>query len=827
MKKTLLLLLIPFIGIISKAQPDKNKVLPEIQNSIIWTPFEIVTNGGYAVFRKSFDLEKTGGEAQLELFADSRYLLWINGQYVMRGPCRFNPKRPEYNEIDVHHYLKKGNNVIVFLVHDYGDFLNGHIMKHVPGLAAILKISGEEFLRSDSTWRCSDKTMYQPAPESWNTIPDLMDARLDNGTWMKNDFDDSEWQKAKQVEGNLWGKMYRSELPLPQETKLKNIKLLPSNELLSAKLPLELIAGQEILIDYGTMAMAYTSIDLEAEAASSLTMKYALRYKNGNPVEMYGKGNTYTTRAGRQFFMTTDQWGSHYMKIKCDTGKVKIYDIQITDRRYPFERLGKFTCSNEVLTKLWEMAVKTIEVTTDDGYGSDARERNEWIQDASKASYQTSRVALAGPEKDGKPVFSDPGLLKNMLRHAAQSQLPDGRLLATFPTDRGPEDCHYVIEDYSCQWFEALNMYYDATADKEFVREMWPTAVAQLKWFLDRRSPRGLLLAREYSSFDNPFAYITCEGATINAYFYGALKVAQSLALLLDESQTATFYQRAAEDLKVSFNQQFWNESEKAYNSAFLKDKIYTPTVHAQLIALNYGLTTTERESDVRKWFLANYKNPGDVHLCSNNDYEKMVEMKAGINMPIMYYWVFSELYRTNTEELDKEAIGEMLRRWTPMVIYQQDAGTLSESFTNKIGEGANESCHNYGSVPAYFLSSYVLGVRRVGNVSEKHLLIEPRLGNLTFAKGVVVTEFGPVPISWKKSDNGKVLDFEIKLPDGIIADLHLPKLKGKSTLVLNKKILMKNEKSAKGVNEDGRWIIVKDIFGKCSGSITSNKNNN
>lgn len=108
----------------------------------------------------------------------------------MRGPCRFKSKRPEYNEVDIQHYLKKGANVIV-LVHDYGNFINGHMMNHVPGLAAILKISGKEFFRTDSTWRCFDKTMYQPAPKSWNTIPDIMDARLDNGMWMKNDFDDS------------------------------------------------------------------------------------------------------------------------------------------------------------------------------------------------------------------------------------------------------------------------------------------------------------------------------------------------------------------------------------------------------------------------------------------------------------------------------------------------------------------------------------------------------------------------------------------------------------------------------------------------------------
>jgi len=351
-------------------------------------------------------------------------------------------------------------------------------------------------------------------------------------------------------------------------------------------------------------------------------------------------------------------------------------------------------------------------------------------------------------------------------------------------------------------------------------KEMWPTLVAQMNWFLARRTQRGLLLAREYSSFDNPFAYITCEGATVNAYFYDALKVANNLAILTGDKEKATLYQRAAEVLKVSFNQQFWNETEKAYNSAFLKDKMYAPTVHAQLIALHYGLPTPEKESDIKKWFLLNYKNPGGFHCCTNNDFEKMVEMKAGINMPVMYYWVFSELYRSNTEAMDKEAMDEMLRRWTPQVNYKQDVGTLSESFTDENGEGASQSCHNYGAVPAYFLSSYVLGVRRSGNVLQKQLIIEPRLADLTFANGTVVTEFGTVNISWQKSLEGKSLSFNISIPKGINVELHLPILSENNTLILNKKVLVKDGIPTKEVSKKSRWYYIPKVSGEVEGIL-------
>ena len=517
-----------------------------LQSSMIWSSVNSLGKQEYIAFRKKFQLDEVSSQVSLQIFSDSRYILWINGQYVLRGPCRFNPKRPEYDIVDIGPFLVKGKNVIVVLAHNYGNAINGRIMKHVPGLTAILEMSGKEILRTDSTWQYNENTRYQASPESWNTVPDVIDSRKDAGDWILNDFDDSSWPFAKSIDGYQWGTMYPRGIPLPKETELKELMLLPSGKLLSTSLPLELTAGNEILIDFNCMAMAYTEMLLDAEEGSKLSMKYALRYENGKPVEMYGTGNTYVSRAGLQNFITTDQWGSHYMLVKCISGRIKILGLKIIDRRYPFERMGSFKCNDQILNDLWNMAVNTIEVTSDDGYGSDARERDEWLQDPAQPNFITTKVALVGPGPDGQKIFSDPRLLRNLLRHAAQSQLSDGRLLATFPTDRGPEDCHYVIDDYSCQWVEALKIYYNVTGDKEFLREMWPALTAQISWFLSHRTQRGLLLAREYTSFDNPLAYITCEGATINAFFYQALNDSEYLARVLGEKKEAIDYNQAA-----------------------------------------------------------------------------------------------------------------------------------------------------------------------------------------------------------------------------------------------------------------------------------------
>ncbi len=110
-----------------------------------------------------------------------------------------------------------------------------------------------------------------------------------------------------------------------------------------------------------------------------------------------------------------------------------------------------------------------------------------------------------------------------------------------------------------------------------------------------------------------------------------------------------------------------------------------------------------------------------------------------------------------------------------------------------------------------------------MGLVWEKPLLIEPRLADLNYANGVVVTEFGNVPVSWKKTHEGNTLDFSFSIPSGTTAIIHLPTLSKKNTLVMNGKLLVKNGIPQKEVLLEGRWIVVKGVSGKCSGSVTAN----
>ena len=224
------------------AHPLHADVAQTLQSSMIWSPAAPVGTQAYVAFRKEFNLaDVPAGPAMLHLFADSRYMLWVNGSQILRGPSRFNPKGPEYDSLDIQPYLQTGANSLVVLVHHYAGATSGRIMSHAPGLTVLLEADGQEILRSDTSWKSSNSTEYRPSPDAWSSIPDVIDARLSPGAWTTTDFDDTAWTAATPVDGSTWGALQARHTPLTKETELTGVKRLPGGEAVSSLLPIDLI----------------------------------------------------------------------------------------------------------------------------------------------------------------------------------------------------------------------------------------------------------------------------------------------------------------------------------------------------------------------------------------------------------------------------------------------------------------------------------------------------------------------------------------------------------------------------------------------------------
>jgi alpha-L-rhamnosidase len=226
--------------------------------------------------------------------------------------------------------------------------------------------------------------------------------------------------------------------------------------------------------------------------------------------------------------------------------------------------------------------------------------------------------------------------------------------------------------------------------------------------------------------------------------------------------------------LHPDFNRHLWDEAAGAYGAAvgpseiLPEDRMFRksidlksangltePTLHANLFALDRGLVPPERRDRVVSWVL---RHEDQIRQIMANHY------------------FFKLLCSLDEPRYDRKVLDRIRGGWRKMID--------SPWQTTWEAPDGGSKMHCYGIVPAHTLSTYVLGVRRDAPVAERKILIEPHLGDLTEASGTVVTEFGPVTVSWKKSD--AQCRFEIEVPQDVEATLAVPVSAGQESIRLN-----------------------------------------
>ena len=60
-------------------------------------------------FKKEYSL-KTLTKSIINIYAESRYKLYINNNLVAVGPCRASSEVKYYDQLDISEYIKKGKN---------------------------------------------------------------------------------------------------------------------------------------------------------------------------------------------------------------------------------------------------------------------------------------------------------------------------------------------------------------------------------------------------------------------------------------------------------------------------------------------------------------------------------------------------------------------------------------------------------------------------------------------------------------------------------------------------------------------------------------------
>lgn len=160
----------------------------------------------YQVFRKDFTVDTSEGKTELCITADSRYVLYFNGERLGQGPVRSWPSDQKYDVYDLTSRLREGKNTLAVLVHYWGVSTFQYIAGRGGLLCQVVNCNEEQeeiVAASDGTWLTTIHTGYsRKTPriccqlgfeEQFDAGLDLRDA---GGLWYENDYAADNWEQA-------------------------------------------------------------------------------------------------------------------------------------------------------------------------------------------------------------------------------------------------------------------------------------------------------------------------------------------------------------------------------------------------------------------------------------------------------------------------------------------------------------------------------------------------------------------------------------------------------------------------------------------------------
>lgn len=744
-------------------------------------------------FRKTFLLpDKKIKTALIKITGDTRYILWVNGIFICRGPAKGYPWIQPYDKIDIKNYLKVGRNSLAILLHIYGVSTFSNIWRNRAGIIVdgeVVFNDGESVgLYSDETW----KACYDPARSSegqrlsiQQSFQEIFDGRKEIQDWLSPDFDDSKWQNAN-VLGPAgippWYNMEERGIPFLKEEEVPFINVIKfytgknhpdykNNRCLREILyeeerrsisegkicvhmgsngvktltiyPTGLLRFSAVLLDIGKSSVGSPRLKIESNKGGEIIdLYYSMRgpdnkyfyFKPGHYCDI-ALLDRYICRKGTQVFEPFNFKGYRYLLLVFrNVNEVMNVSIKHNFISYPTESKGSFECSDEILNKIWKIGEWTLKCCMLDSYvDCPDREQGQWMGDA------------LIEEEVNFYSFGDPFLIRRMIRQCAQSQIPNGLLYGVFPTER--HSC--ILPDYNFTWLIAAEKYYFYTGDITILKEIYPVAEKNLNWFkgfAGKRyllgNPEGYWLFLDWSTIDK--SGLT---ASFNLWYVLALQSMQRISKIL--KQNPIQYSKQEEKVKESLLSTFYNKQFGFWNEAYdLKTKkLRQISQHANTLAFLANLPIGKKGEEIIK----------DSFL------KKSTYNKPRASSYFAYY-VLESLFKLGEEEL---ALKRIRDGWGSMI--QSGATTFWENWDALNNEWS--VCHAWSSHPLVLLSKYVLGIKST-SVAWKTFSFKPYIGSdVKWAKGTVPTPYGSIKVEWRKDDRNK-LSYNIDYPKEIRGNL-------------------------------------------------------
>ena len=758
-------------------QLNAEKINPALLSKA-WTaqwishPSESLVDYGVFHFRKTFDLKEQPKEFIINVSADNRYRLFVNGNAVCIGPERADLEHWHFESIDIALFLKPGKNILSAIVWNFGELKPWAQFSIKTAFIVQGNSPKEEIVNTNTTWKVIKDQAYSPAPASSKETSgqfvvvgpcDRVDASLYPWNWETNGYDDKTWLTPRALDSahprgvgtDINWELTPRRIPVMELTHqvFTNVRRTSGDKVpdgfLTGKTTWTLPANKKItvLFDQANLTTGYPDLLVSGGKGSTIRLTYSeslfdTKGVKGNRNETEGKaiigysdfflpdGNN--DRLFRPLWFRT--WRYLLMDIETKADPLKINSFSSEFSAYPLKENAIFDSDQPDLKNIWNVGWRTARLCANETYfDCPYYEQLQYVGD-------TRIQALISLYVSG-----DDRLVRNAIMNLNESQLYEGLTRSRYPS-ANPQ----IIPPFSLYWVDMVNDYWTLRDDPEFIKSFLPGIENVLGWFEKRiDSKTGILGKVEYWNFvdwaiewpwDNTIGYggVPKGGANdgkssiISMQFAYAAQKASELFKFYGQTNQAEKYAKIAGDLAKAVYETCWDES-RGYLADTPDKKEFS--MHAQI----FGVLTNTIPEKNQKAFVQRFMND------------------KSLIQPTMYFRFYLTQALKKTGLADKYL--ETLGLWRDMI--EKGLTTFAEN-----PDPARSDCHAWSASPDYDFLATVAGIRP-SSPGFKTVEIEPALGKLNFIKGQLPHPAGMIIFELKRKGDDEISG-EIILPEGL-----------------------------------------------------------
>lgn len=701
-------------------------------------------------FRHDVTLEKIPAHLWVNVSADNRFLLYVNGRRAASGPATSDLAHWRYARIDIAPYLKTGRNTVSatvwnFVIPGEDDLKKqtGPLSQLSAGTGFYLKAEDDAFagLNSGPDWQvASDPShkassgMAQIDTPNWlgyyvAGAPETIDARQAATDWQA-----AALSKSRTLTPD----------PLPQMTyALTDNGRRVRGEGVFPAAPQVIPAHSHVtlLIRRDNMVAAYPQLRVSGGRGAVIKATYAeALYDKAGKKGVRDAVDDRVIRGLTDTFIASGEpvsfeplhwrvWRFLQLDIETQDQPLTLDSLRTFETGYPFETVGRFRSSDPALNDIWDIGWRTARLDAHETYMDSAYwEQLQYVGD--------TRIQML----ISYAVSGDQRLAVNAIDAFGWSNTEDGLTEGAYPS-RG----HNPIAPFSLLWLGMMHDNWMNQPDTAVITRNLPRAREVLAWFRPYVHADGLLgknptwnfvdwVGKDRDAF--PSFDSNGESCLTSLIYLGALQQAADLEHALGEAERGNEYLALAGKIRTGIQAQCWDAQRRLYADDPSKT-LFSQQTNA--LAVLYDVAPKDQQADILTRITAHGIQPSEGLI------------------PVSYYFSWY-LVRAYEHAGLSDRYLDLLQTW-------RDLLPLHFSTWPEAKLEDRSDSHAWSAHPTTDLLAIVAGVQSAAP-GYGRVRIAPHLGDLKDVSATVQTPTGPVAVSYKQTKTG--LTAEIDMPSGL-----------------------------------------------------------